>query len=338
MLLNALSLVWWHPPFYYPCPSGATDRVLPANAIYSELTEGIGLGRTDKNGYINPPEFAERGRHDVLLMGSSHMEAQFLWLDETAIAVLDKKLDGLNVYNIGTSGHSFLSCAQNLSNALRAFEPRYVILETSQLWWDRKKLELALENAMPRLPIYTQGLTYEVLERSPYIKLLYSQWQKQQAADEALELARTGQADAPPDNASPEQITVLLQQIGQVAREHNATPIVVFQQHLTICTDGTVTPGAPPEEVQRFANDCAEAGITFVDMTNRFLQAHADDRVTPHGFHNVKMGTGHLNAHGHRMVAEELARTIRGLERSRTGLAHAPQADRGATNHAGGKQ
>ena len=90
VLLNALSMLWWHPPFYYPNPGGATDRIFPPHAVYAELTEGLGMGRTDKNGYVNPPELAERDHVDVLLMGSSHLEAQFLWPRETAVAVREQ--------------------------------------------------------------------------------------------------------------------------------------------------------------------------------------------------------------------------------------------------------
>jgi len=321
LLLNALTLLWWHPPFYYPNPNGATDRVFPPNALYAELTEGIGLGRTDKNGYVNPPELAERDHVDVLLMGSSHLEAQFLWQHETAIALLDRELEGLNTYNVAASGHTFLSCAQNLPDALRIYQPRYVIIETFQLGWNRELVERVIEYDMPRLQAYTTGLTYQVLERSPYMKLLYHQWMKQRAADEtrqaAEEEAQNPKPKAPPNNAPPERMAVLLQQIGQVAREHHATPIIVYQQHLKMHTDGTVSPGAEPEDIQRFADDCAAAGITFVDMTGRFLQAHADGRVIPHGFHNIKMNFSHLNAAGHRMLAEELAKTVRELEYAR---------------------
>ena len=65
------------------------------------------------------------------------------------------------------------------------------------------------------------------------------------------------------------------------------------------------------DDPQRGAMDelkakCAEHGIGFIDMSQRFIQHEQETGEFPRGFPNTRPGVGHLNAVGHDLVAREL--------------------------------
>lgn len=68
----------------------------------SNMKEGFSWIKTDANGYNNAsiPENV-----DILLMGSSHMEAVQVSQSENTAALLNTMLPGMKTYNTGISGH-----------------------------------------------------------------------------------------------------------------------------------------------------------------------------------------------------------------------------------------
>ena len=70
------------------------------------MTEGIAHGRFDANGYNN---LAVIENPNILLLGSSHMEAVNVNQDENIAFLLANELNGTHsVYNLGISGHNFI--------------------------------------------------------------------------------------------------------------------------------------------------------------------------------------------------------------------------------------
>ena len=118
-ILNILCLFYYNIPIHQRNPNGATDYIWETEKFYSRGTEGFAWGKTDKNGYNNKkiPE-----KIDILLMGSSHMEAFNVSQNKNTAVLLQDMLkeSGLEegVYNIGTSGHEFLRCLSNIEAAL----------------------------------------------------------------------------------------------------------------------------------------------------------------------------------------------------------------------------
>jgi hypothetical protein len=55
---------------------------------------------------------------------------------------------------------------------------------------------------------------------------------------------------------------------------------------------------------------CAERGIGWIDATEALERSWTQDRVFPHGFDNTTPGQGHLNPHGHAVVAKVVATAI----------------------------
>lgn len=67
------------------------------------------------------------------------------------------------------------------------------------------------------------------------------------------------------------------------------------------------------EEVSRkdvFRNVCQSEGIGFIDLADSFCDVARKDNVFPRGFRNTRPSEGHLNALGHRLVAEAIVEDV----------------------------
>ncbi len=58
--------------------------------------------------------------------------------------------------------------------------------------------------------------------------------------------------------------------------------------------------------VRRFAEHCSARGVEFVDLSDRLKAFYLDRGRSAFGFDNGQVGRGHLNADGHRILAEAL--------------------------------
>lgn len=68
-----------------------------------------------------------------------------------------------------------------------------------------------------------------------------------------------------------------------------------------------------PEEASRFEvfkKVCLAQGITLIDLTERFCEVARRGAAFPRGFANTRPSEGHLNALGHRLVAEAIVADI----------------------------
>lgn len=119
-----------------------------------------------------------------------------------------------------------------------------------------------------------------------------------------------------PAPATQEQLNLLLQKINNAANDNNVKLIIFFHPRLLINEDGTAIPTTDPESLQLFTSACANTNIIFIDMSDIFIKASNTSYIFPHGFSNTPIGAGHMNIHGHKMVAEELARVILEMEGS----------------------
>ena len=120
IVLSSFSLFYYHTGLRVKSISGATDYSWEPNTLMSTMKEGFSWIRTDTNGYNN---VSIPNQIDILLMGSSHMEAVQVAQNENTAEVLNKILPELNTYNIGISGHTIYRCVDNALEAIRYFKP-----------------------------------------------------------------------------------------------------------------------------------------------------------------------------------------------------------------------
>lgn len=307
--LTIMCFFYYNPGTHISSNNGATDYVWEKEKFYCKATEGAAYGRIDSRGYNNE---AVPERIDILMMGSSHMEAFNVSQDENAAASLNEKFNGKKtVYNIGMSAHKFYYCAKNLSGAIVEFKPaKYVVIETNTLNFNKKSLDQAASGTLKKIPSYDSGLLYQ-LQRNQYFKLLYKQL-KNVEETEGITVKKNDEIKI--EKGYQASVDNLLKKLSDTCESYNCKLIILYQPSLILNQDGSADTNSSKEAREFFRKECELHNIVFADMTDDFLNNYADSKVLPHGFSNTAVGQGHLNKYGHKMIAEKLYKIINSLE------------------------
>jgi len=65
------------------------------------------------------------------------------------------------------------------------------------------------------------------------------------------------------------------------------------------------------EHRMAFSQACTNLNIRYIDMTDDFKNYYESKHVLAHGFNNTAVGVGHLNEHGHMLIAKRIAEEIK---------------------------
>ncbi|MBQ3559418.1 MAG: hypothetical protein IJA07_07910 [Agathobacter sp.] len=313
LILSGIFASYMTMPVHIENVQGNTDYVWPAGSVWMKMTEGISWGKFDENGYNNM-QVVEKP--DVLILGSSHMEATNVMQDENVAYVLNERLgETYSVYNQGISGHHFLKVCKYLSKTLlmRDEAPRYVVIETSTTTFKEAEIEKLLKDEIEYTPSNSTGLI-ATLQKFSFLRLLYNQIDGglldlfMPESDEKLEIKES--------NAETINVSAydnLFKYIETSLQGKNTQVIIAYHPKEKLQDDGTVL-YEKEDGTEIFAEKCQEYGIEFVDMTDDFYKMYQESYKVPHGFVTGAIASGHLNADGHAAMAERLAEVILTLE------------------------
>ena len=309
--LTLFSYLYYNPPIHSVCLDGATDYIWEKNMIYNRATEGIGYGKTNNEGYMNLYDYQSGMNIDVLVMGSSHLEAQFIPLEKNAVSLLNSKSQRMKAYNISISGHSFKVCVNNLEAALSKYKPEYVVIETGNLVFSDEYMNSILDGNVEEKTSFSTGLI-GFLQNNPFLRLLYTQIENIANTYVDIEIDESNKSVW--ELKINEELTdKLLKHVKAIADQYGSKVIILYLPDVSIQKEGKMQ--IETEAISDvFKNLCERNDIKFLDMTNRFLEEYSLHHVVPKGFINTSVGKGHLNEDGHRMVADELYRMIEGGE------------------------
>lgn len=313
-ILTAFCFLYYNIPAHKNNDDGSTDYKWESNVFYSRATEGFAWGRTNNDGFVNSFDYTKGMPIDVLIMGSSQMEAFQVNMDESTSAKLNDLLGEKTVYNIGISGQSLLSCVQGLESALQKYSPRkFVILETSRLSFSPKDLDDVLNGTYTRIPPHT-GTLVSLLQKNQYLRLLYAQ---------VNNYSKRSSGDIDEDNNSSNDKTTLtddnviltgsmLKMIAKTVSSYNGVrAIICFHPNLSVNSENDLVIDRNDNSVEIFKKLCENNGVIFLDMSEKFKHEFSENHILPYGFPNTTIGKGHLNNNGHTMIAEELYKIIR---------------------------
>lgn len=308
VILNCLSFLYYRVPVHYSNDKGFTDYIWDSNSIYIRSDEGIGFGKTNSEGFMNIKDYD--GNIDILLMGSSHMEAQNVPISKTTSSLMNEYLPELETYNIGISGHSYKVIVNNLDKALNNYKPKYVILEINNLLISDEYITNILNGDVEEKESNAEGII-GTLQRIPFFRLAYTQLSKLVEGNSfEIDEANIESVDF---NLNEELTDKLMKYIKGIAEKYNTTVIMMYHPSEKINKDGEMIINT--KDISKdYKKICKDNGIYFLDMTDRFLQEYEENYIVPHGFINTAIATGHLNENGHRMIADELVKLIKEIE------------------------
>lgn len=335
LVLEAFSRFYFNKPIHHATPDGPTDYVWEPHTFYSVWTEGIGWGRTNNEGFYNAGDWTDGDRADVLIMGSSFMMAEQVPQNRSTAALLGELLPQYRVYNIGMAAHGMLSCFQNLRSACEKYHPRYVVLDSQVLSFTDEELQLCLDGEFPEESSNDNPLLL-FLKRSAFLNLLYYQASfyiedhgglfsppelqrlfpaREPAIEDSAESSEETDEAVPAAEVTDNRTLLrrVLTRAAEVAAETDTEIIVVFQPKTWLDGYGGILiyDNSVEGDYDVFYESC---GVHLLNMANIFRANYDAERVLPFGFCNSKVGAGHLNREGHRMIAEALAARIGELE------------------------
>ena len=287
---------------------GVTDYIFEPGKFWIQASEGFGWGWINNDGYKTLHDFHAGISIDVIMIGTSHMEAAQMPMNRAASAVLEE-FSGMSVYNLGVPGQSFASCLSTLKAAVRKYAPsKYIIIEAHHTALSDKDLRKILSGTVKGRPAFDKGFA-SLVRKSDYLRLLYHKYLKARISPE------------PEDTGIPVPSTELLSETlgfaARTARSSGAKLIIAYHPYVALQPDGTLKLRVSGEEAEYMAGLsrlCAQNGIYFLDMSQRFLKEYAENFSLPYGFANTSPGSGHMNALGHRMFAEEIYSLIQRIE------------------------
>ena len=285
------------------------------------MTEGFAWFHMDEFGFNNANEKAIQGQDNlgILLMGSSHMEAVSMDDSENAGYLLNEMLPDITTYNIGTSGHTIIHCVNNMNDAIKQYTPSdYVILETSDIYPDEHEMLQVINKDYEKIPSYDSGVLYILQTRVPAVKVLYKSiqdWRDSLASptvDQADKSKNTGEEHSKSFSASyHDTLSKFLYIAGNAVSDSGAKLIIFYHQGAGIDENGRIIDTTNQDALGLFKSICEEQDIIFVDMIEPFDKLYEEEHILAHGFINSGVGVGHLNKHGHRVIAETLSDIIK---------------------------
>ncbi len=311
VILSVLLVFYNFTPVHIDNPRGNTDYIWPANSVWIKMTEGISCGKFDSNGYNNLKVI---DKPDIIILGSSHMEATNIKQNETIATLLNKRFKGKHlVYNLGISGHDFYKTCQYLRENIRLYKAngmKTIIIETSKATVTERNVEDIVNHAIKKTPSYSSGILY-FMQRIPFLRVL--NFQIESGLLKLLSPPQKTNKKKDERKISEENTTIDVQAYSRLFKylatlqKENDVQIVVFY-HPTGIFEKNGSLAFPHQETSGvFAKSAMENGIVFIDMTEPFKRMYNEEHHVPHGFATGRLCTGHLNAYGHKSVAEELA-------------------------------
>ena len=274
--------------------------------------EGYGITATDKNGFYNdgnvPPE-----RANVLCIGSSQTEALQVHSNHRYVSQLNHLNSVYNAYSLGVSGQFLDKALFRLPYIPKSF-PRckLIINETPSLptmpEWNEIIRLLEANDAPIESQDWKDGnllyrlyrsLPYAVLIRSNVLKIRDAQRKAKTDNNDSMTMAQYKQK-------ANHAMQLLRERLGDMPLIIMYLPRVHLEKsgHITISND---------DECQKILKEACEANhILYVydQLSATFIENYETHRILPYGFLNSHIGQGHLNAEGHRMIAETLHKIL----------------------------
>ncbi len=306
--------------------------VLAPGFEWRRESEGYGSTRVGKLGILGVPDAAGDPRPKVLIWGDSYVEGMEV-SDEERVPQVTTRLWNRNrdrpilALGIGAAGWSLADHYFYLPRYHRVL-PRHVL--------DVFVLS-GLGDALPNNPVATRSrFVYRgefelVADREVRVSaestrrqaLLHSSHLGYPAqllrrildgrAFEGLRFAPGPVAPAPPEVSSSDDSPEFVREafdwlLTRLAGRTTQPALVLLMPNDTPqIEDGRVVTTARREKhEEEFRKACRRAGLDFRSLRKPFNRAYLEEGVLPRGFANSLPGQGHLNAVGHRILAEAI--------------------------------
>jgi len=298
-----------------------------ARVVFS--TEGWSASRTNSMGLLDDEPRVPRAPVRALLLGDSYAEALQVRRRDNFSSVAEERMPGLEVLNTGCSGRGPQDYADWLAEFGAALAPDVVVVcfnagdLVSLEQMARSGRSLRPRPTGPSPPPPPEGplarLAHRVLRSSGLITAARQRFKL--VAQQILENPFTPFRPPRPsraaamsdDELSDPRLAAMLDSLH--VRFAARAPRLVYL-YLPVMDYFAPTPHRGDAAAARVMHDfAARHHATLVDMYEPMRAEFVRTGRPLHGFSNSVLGTGHMNAAGHRLTGERLAQVIAGAVR-----------------------
>ena len=302
LLLSCFVLIYSYSGTHIENETGATDYKWLPGQYKANMVEGFSWLRMDDEGFNNA-DCSKNDHPDVLLMGSSHLEAINVSDTENTLYYLSKFLPDYKVYNIGVSGHNIYRCANNLSRAIDYYSPeKYIVIETATISLDNDLMNMVIDGALTAIPSFDSGVLFHIQKYCPAIKNIYNSLTNWRNV-EKKEATQHIQMD----------FTLLDEFIHFMSNslKNDCKLIIIYHPTSMLDANGNIVLQTSDIDLQVFRDVCEKYEIEFVDTSMQVIDLFNKQHKFIHGFSNTAIGSGHLNRYGHFLLAKQLELIIK---------------------------
>lgn len=318
VILSFINIFYSYTGVHITNTTGATDYVWEPYQLRTTMQEGFSWLHVNNEGFNN--SFDYHGEVDILLMGSSHMEAMNVAADENTGYLLNQYLPDMATYNIGISGHTIYRCVDNVKIAVDYYNPEdYLIIEADSVKLDVVQMQEVILEEAERIPSYESGVFYHIQKKIPAVKWLYKQlkdWINLEN-EEGFTESDTNEEDLAESEINidlpieyHETINNFLKKVKDAVEDIDCHVIIFYHPHMVLKQDGKLIDATNSQYMEAFKSACDENGITFINMADEFQELYNEKHILSHGFFNTAVGSGHLNRYGHEIIARSLSEII----------------------------
>jgi hypothetical protein len=310
-----------------PSPAEPVARFELAYAAHTRIvqsSEGYGIRRTNSLGLLDDELRVPRPARRVLLMGDSYAEAMQVPQDSAFADVAERLLPGTEIVNAGVSGHSPLDHAEWLETRGANLEPDVIVVEMADANLDRLLQPESLARfSSPPVPGVIEPAPVETglpafmrqVRRHSALITLCSRRLKLLTNEQRAALSRRFRQASPRSVVRTQSAAVLdprmpgmLDSLHTRIARYAPRVVYVYIPHLEYFAPGI--PESDPVLARLLRDLCARRGATMLDTGGAMRAEFRRSGQPLHGFQNSVMGSGHINAAGHRVVGQELARVL----------------------------
>jgi hypothetical protein len=294
-------------------PDARANWIYPPNVRVVQSTEGWCAMRTNSMGLLDDELRVPRAPVRALLLGDSYSAALQVTRRDNFQSVAERSMPGLEVINVSAGGGSPRQYADWLEEFGPRLAPDIVIVQLND--GDLTDLLTTTDSAgsaatepstgvLARMHGFVRGRSALVAATMHRAQLLAAEWRAH--PPRPFRRARTSIARGDPseDSRSPALMDAFHRRIAA------QTPHLIYLYIPTVDYFGPRAEYGEPRVAAFYHAFGARNHVTLVDVFEPFCAEFARTGQPLHGFPNSTMGMGHINATGHRVVGEQLARAI----------------------------
>lgn len=287
--------------------------------------EGYSRSSTNELGFFDDPIPQDDGRPRALILGDSYVEAKQVARSNSLTAVANSASTRAVVMNAARSGWSPPDLAHYATTRIHAFDPDVlvVVYNASDLFQFEQSNSVVLRQdergratlRVPRHPTSFGRLreSLQDLRRSSALITAVHRRLKQLVALEQERLASRFAKDFDERRTSEEfdfeACVASFVTLHEMVVEATGLPVIyVYVPPLEYAAQQARIDFPERRDVLREFS--RRVGARFVDPTSMMVAEYGRTGRPLHGFVNSRIGEGHINAAGHRIVGEAIARAI----------------------------